>query len=580
MDLYIQAKAAEHLFNIIMGKSIKALLPFNPEKPAAEFKVGKYCEFQKVNPEDVGLSSKKLTEMLTKMEESESANVHSIVIIKDNKLVMDASFAPFRSDIWQVTHSASKTLTAMAIGILVTRGKLKAETKLTEIFENEMNIVSKLKLGKITVKHLLTMSSGLVANELMIVSEKDYLKAALDSSVSFEPGSKFQYNSINSYLLSCIVQKITGKTQLEFLKEELFSKLNIENVFWESCPMGRTKGGWGLYMLPSDLGKLGVFLLNGGKINGETVISESYLKEMLSHQISVNEKGEGYGYQTWMGKRENSFLFNGMLGQNVHCFPDLNTVVAVTGGCPHLFSDCKVNEIINEYFAEGKAFKDVSFSKKEVKAFKKKCDSLKNPLFSLKSRRKILFKSKLPKECGLINGKTFELENKLLHTEPFFSRLISNSYPEGIKKISFYTENNRFFIKITEGECENIIPLNFEKEEIADIVSNGAKYKVAVKAKFTRDEDERAVLKISLPFLEHSSGQIIKIFIESEKEIRIRTEEKPGREVIEEGFVTLSAMFSDKGSSNLIKKIDPQLVRNLSLSITQPESRGLLSEKE
>ena len=88
------------------------------------------------------------------------------------------------------------------------------------------------------------------------------------------------------------------------------------------------------------------------------------------------------------------------------------------------------------------------------------------------------------------------------------------------------------------------------------------------------------MLKISLPFLEHSSGQIIKIFIESEKEIRIRTEEKPGREVIEEGFNTLSAMFSDKGSSNLIKKIDPQLVRNLSLSITQPESRAQLSEKE
>ena len=88
------------------------------------------------------------------------------------------------------------------------------------------------------------------------------------------------------------------------------------------------------------------------------------------------------------------------------------------------------------------------------------------------------------------------------------------------------------------------------------------------------------MLKISLPFLEHSSGQIIKIFIESEKEIRIRTEEKPGREVIEEGFVTLSGMFNDKGSSNLIKKIDPQLVRNLSLSITQPESRAHLSEKE
>ena len=231
MDFIIQAKAAEHLFNIITGREIKdnSLVTKKAEAVLREKR-----EKTEVIPEEVGISSLELNNMLIKMSESKHANLHQITVIKDGKTVIDTAFYPYTEDIRHISHSASKTLIALAIGILVTRGELELDKKLVDIFDSECNIVSKIKIGKITVKHLLTMTSGLVANEIMTVSQKDWLKAALDSSLSFEPGSKFQYNSINTYLLSCIVEKISGKSAFLFLKENLFDILGIENIFWES----------------------------------------------------------------------------------------------------------------------------------------------------------------------------------------------------------------------------------------------------------------------------------------------------------------------------------------------------------
>ena len=170
------------------------------------------------------------------------------------------------------------------------------------------------------------------------------------------------------------------------------------------------------------------------------------------------------------------------------------------------------------------------------------------------------------------------MESSNLHLEPFFSRLVSNSYPESISEIAFLYENGLFSMKVKEGECENLIPLGFDDFTMSNIYSNGECFTVMTKAQFTFNEDKIPVLKISMPFIECAGGRIIKIFIESENSIRVKTEEKPGRKVIEEGFMGLSYMFPDKGGSALLKKIDPQIVKNLALTVTEPESEGFLKE--
>ncbi len=582
MDLIIQAKAAEYLFNIITGREIKDNSLVTKKAEAIKIEKG---EVLQVIPEEVGISSIELNNMLIKMSKSKEANLHHIVIIKNGKTVLDTAFYPYMRDIWHVSHSACKTLISLAIGILVTRKMLTLDKKLVDIFDNECNIVSKIKLGKISVKHLLTMTSGLIANEIMIVSQKDWLKAALDSSVSFEPGSKFQYNSINTYLLSCIVEKISGKSAFMFLKENLFSILKIENIFWESCPMNRTKGGWGLYILPSDLAKIGVLMLNKGKWEGKEIVSEKYIDEMTKASVlPPKELGlNGYGYQVWIGERENSFVFNGMLGQNLHCFKEKDTVVAVTGGNKELFGRCEVNDIIDEYFGKGKIYTENKRAERtNHNKLKKTIENLTNPVFHLQTENKLI--DKIPylrnkvqsKNISRIKGKKILLASKKLSLEPFFSKLLTNNYPEGISEISFIEENKNLFMKLKEGECENIIPLNFSEFVFSDVVSGENKFKVAAKAQFTVNEDGVKVLKISMPFLEHSNGRIIKIFFEDENKVRIKMEEIPGKKVIEEGVLALGSMFPEKGGGTLMKKIDPTLVKMMASMITEPEAEGVL----
>ena len=569
MDILIQAKAAEHLVNLISKREFTPPIGFVPQKPACRLTVGD--GFEKVIPEKTGLSSGRLKDMLSEIAASKEANVHQILVVKDRKTVLESALYPYRSDIWHVTHSAAKTVTAMAIGILITRGLLNEGDRLTDIFDNEMSIVAKIRLSKITVKHLLTMSSGLTANELMIVSEKDWLRAALESGCHFEPGSRFQYNSINSYLLASIVQKVTGQRQFDFLKENLFGKLGITEVFWETCPMGRTKGGWGLYMLPADLSKLGVLLLDKGKWQGETVIGESFVSEMIKPQISAGGSG-GYGYQLWMGRKEGSFYFNGMLGQNVHCFPHLNTVAVVTGGNAELFGKCYVNDIINKYFTSDLLLTSAPLpNKKEYQALKKAEAGLYNPAFNLESKKKfILSLNKLPKEVSLLTGKCYESEGAGLCLLPFFPQLLGNCYPKSVKRLEFSIEGGTFYVNFKSGSGENKIPVGFDKFIYCDIDIEGEIYKAAAKGRFSENEDGVTVFTVSLPFLEHSSGRLIKIFIEGEKKIRVRFYEIPGRRVIEEGIEGLSFMFPEK-SGGFIKRLDPSLIGAVSSLLTEPE---------
>ncbi len=154
-----------------------------------------------------------------------------------------------------------------------------------------------------------------------------------------------------------------------------------------------------------------------------------------------------------------------------------------------------------------------------------------------------------------------------------FTVLTVNGY---VKPNKFIYDNQDLFMKLKEGEKENIIPLNFNEFIYTDIVSGENKFKIAAMAKFTFNEDGLKVLKISMPFLEHSNGKIIKIFFEDENKVRVKTEEIPGKKVIEEGISALGSMFPEKGGGSFMKKIDPYLVKEIASIVTEPESDGIL----
>lgn len=145
----------------------------------------------------------------------------------------------------------------MAIGLLIDEGKLSLDENIYNIFPGKVNPLFKIFRPEITVRHLLTMTSGVTFNESGIVSGNDWLESYLNAPVTGKPGTEFQYNSLNTYVLSAIVSAKTEMTLEEYLRPRLFEPLGITRYLWETCPKGITKGGWGLFICPEDMAKLG-----------------------------------------------------------------------------------------------------------------------------------------------------------------------------------------------------------------------------------------------------------------------------------------------------------------------------------
>lgn len=585
MDIKIQAKEAEHIYHLISKKPFEPAVPFTPAKKRFDSSL-KSVPLPRRSPESVGVRSSMLQALLKELEGNQAINVHQVMVVKDGAVISEGAMAPFRKDLWHVSHSMCKTVTGMAVGILVTDGKLDLEDRLVKLLEKYCSPLAKMKLGKISVRHLLTMSTGVGVNEGVIAAEKDWLKAYLESGCSFEPGTQFAYNSINSYVLSCIVQEITGVTMFDFLEEKLFLPLGIRNISWESCPMGRTKGGWGMYLLPEDMAKLGMLLLNGGVWNGRRILGEEFIREMTSSQIGTPEEdgGFGYGFHVWMGKREGSYFFNGMLGQNVYCMPDAGAVVVVTGGNDKLFGNSETNDILYRYF-EGQfaAPRALPENRQALSALRHTERNLKSSAYrfreDIRAGKLLNFlswwdRSALPREAVFLSGREYKLEKSFVRFLPMFIQLLSNSYTPGISKIGFELKKEKFQVKLTEGESTYEIAVGFEKFEYSTVMVNGEPYLLAAMGMFTFDEDSNPVLKISIPFLEHSNGRLLKIHFLEGGRIKLRWLELPGKEILSSGAQAMLDGMSDLVLNQIKSKFDLDLIFEMIDSLMEPVVLG------
>ena len=346
-----QIAVAELITNIILGKTDGASrVDFFPQKPKFPFDKPYEQPFPRATPESQGISSDMLADLLRDLDTSHYTDMHHFMVLRNGKVICEANFAPYRSRIWHVTHSMCKSITGMAIGLLVEEGKLSLDENIYDIFQKKLNTFNKIFRPKVTVENLLTMTSGVTFNESGIVSGNDWLTSYLNSSISGTPGENFQYNSLNTYVLSAIVTERTGQSLTEYLEPRLFAPLGITRYFWETCPKGITKGGWGLFLCTEDMAKLGQLYLQKGKWNGQQIIPEFWVEVSTAKHKESIEGTFGYGYQLWMEARPGSFEFNGMLGQNVIVYPDMNMVVVTNAGNNELFQNCVMLNIIRKHF--------------------------------------------------------------------------------------------------------------------------------------------------------------------------------------------------------------------------------------
>lgn len=286
-------------------------------------------------PEDEGFSSKGLSEIFTYVKENK-INIHSLLIVRNKKIILDACFYPFRADLQHDIASCTKSITSILIGIAIDKGYIKSEDQLVSSFFPEIKLTGK-GFETLSIKNLLTMTSGFncgSSNEDSLFNElfpsNNWPKFIFDIPFVADPGQQFSYCSCNYYLLAEIICRATQLSPEDFAKKYLFNDLGIKSFYWSKNNHGINYGWGDLALKPYDLAKIGQLLLDDGKWNNKSIISVDWVKKAKSMN-TVFSNGNGYGYGFWIDK-DHSWNAEGRGTQRLHIDSIHQAIVVVTAG--------------------------------------------------------------------------------------------------------------------------------------------------------------------------------------------------------------------------------------------------------
>ena len=606
-----QIAVAELVFNMILGKTGGTRVDYFPQKPDFPFDAVYEQAFVRATPESQGISSDLFATLLRELDASKDTEMHHFMALRHGKVICECNFAPYPKGMWHITHSMCKSITGMAIGMLIEEEKLKLDENIYDIFPDHINAFSKIFRPVITVENLLTMTSGITFNESGIVSGNDWLGSFLNASVNGKPGTEFQYNSLNTYVLSAIVTKRTGETLTEYLTPRLFGPLGITKYYWETCPKGITKGGWGLFLCAEDMAKLGQLYLQRGKWNGQQLVSEYWIEISTARHLKTQNDTYGYGYQLWMEQRPGSFEYNGMLGQNVIIYPDMDMVLVTNAGNKEMFQDCIMLNIIRKYFPVNYHPADVlPENPLSYSLLKRLCGELENGENNNRStslrggwKRNVVSRRKhsdkkysyrisaavdRPSDhhsfMRAVSGRTYVMEQQNIGIAPLFVQVFHNNMTDGISEISFTYDAGNFYVSFTEGEVIHKLPVGFGRAADGCVDLHGEHYLVATLGEFARDENDIPVLKLEITFIEECVKRKAHIFFHEDDEIEIRWNETPGKKMILAGLSSITEELSGNFLYNSLlgdHNITTELLHRLMEQTIEPAVRGYLkSSKE
>ena len=290
-------------------------------------------------PEAEGVSSAGIQKFMDAVQKS-GLEFHGLMVVRHGKVVAEGWWHPYGPEFKHSLYSVSKSFTATAVGFAVAEGRLKVQDKVISFFPEKLPDTLDEHLSAMTVQHLLSMTAGQEPDPTRkVMIRNDWVKGFLHIPVLHAPGSRFLYNTAATFMLSAIIEKITGQKLIDYLKPRLFEPLGITGADWEESPDGTATGGWGLRLKTEDLAKFGQLFLQGGTWNGKQVLPASWVKEastmkILQEPTAAQSKRDssdwlqGYGYQMWRS-RNNSFRADGAFGQYILVLPEQDAVIAI-----------------------------------------------------------------------------------------------------------------------------------------------------------------------------------------------------------------------------------------------------------
>jgi CubicO group peptidase (beta-lactamase class C family) len=299
-------------------------------------------------PEAEGVSSEQILQFIEAAENSKN-EVHSFMFLRHGKVIAEGWWDPYQADLKHTMYSTSKSFTSTAVGFAVSEKLLSVDDKVISFFPDQLPGSVNPHLADLRVKDLLSMSVGQEPDPTFTVVTRDtnWVKSFFELPIVKKPGTEFLYNTLATYMVSAILQKVTGQKVIDYLTPRLFDPLDMEGIDWEIDPMGINVGGWGLRVKTEDMAKLGQLYLQKGKWNGKQILPEEWIVEATTATIKdsapyleENKKGssdwaQGYGYQFWRC-RHNAFRADGAYGQYIIMMPDQDAVIVLTSETPDM----------------------------------------------------------------------------------------------------------------------------------------------------------------------------------------------------------------------------------------------------
>ena len=442
------------------------------------------------------------------------------------------------------------------------------------------------------------MTSGVTFNESGIVSGNDWLESYLNAPVTGKPGTEFQYNSLNTYVLSAIVSAKTEMTLEEYLRPRLFEPLGITRYLWETCPKGITKGGWGLFICPEDMAKLGQLYINHGMWREKQIIPTDWIRESTTKQVDSIEGTYGYGYQIWMENRLNSFEFNGMLGQNVIVYPDLDMVIVTCAGNNELFQNNVMLDLIRDAFPQ--EYQASEYALPENPAEYHKLTHLVHSLSHGPSCMPQIRRGGWAKKSGYsrshaiypkyvrllkdLDGKCYNINPASVGLFPLIIQVFHNNLTNGIRHISFQYDKiscpDKFHIHFLEGEEHCTLTASFDRYIDNLITLHGETYLVAVKCEYTTDADHAPVLILNMTYLEEAMRRKLYLHFKS-NELMAHWSESPGKELILEGLSSITGEMTKLPLyGRFLEGSGMQFLEHIMVDTIEPTVHGTLAESD
>ena len=293
-------------------------------------------------PEEVGVRSDDVCGLLASLEKRK-VHLHSLLLMRGDKVFLDAYWAPFHKDFAHRMYSVTKSFVSVAVGLAEEDGLLDLDRPIASYFPDKHDAPHGEWLASQTVRQMLTMTTAGKPGNWFRDGVKDRTRYYLERKEGSRPaGTAWEYDSAGSQVLSSLVERVTGKRLFDYLNERIFRRIGaFEGAKILSAPNGDSWGDSALICTPRDLATFARFVMNYGEWNGERLMNEAYLRLATSRVVDNTEDGHGdvfshgYGYQFWRTE-EDGFGFVGMGNQLAICMPKqdlLMVCTADTQGC-------------------------------------------------------------------------------------------------------------------------------------------------------------------------------------------------------------------------------------------------------